>query len=143
MSPSQHILEDRYSDGKPNATVRIAVINPETFRQVTIKRKVRIDTGFDAGVHIAQSVMSELSVIGVEPTAGAVILAGNIRATAHFCHAYLQQIGDHELPAPGIEIALIFQGSDVHGLLGLEVLNHWIVTFNGPHQFFKIVGSDS
>jgi hypothetical protein len=139
MSSPRNILEKNYSDGRPITNVRIAVINPDNFRQITIQKKVKIDTGFDSGVHIRESEMSELSTIGIRSTVGPVTLAGNVPATAHYCLAYLQQIGDHELPPPGMEITLVFQGSAREGLLGLEILNHWIITLNGPDQIFKIM----
>ena len=44
-----------------------------------------------------------------------------------------------EFPPPGMEIILGLQGSDYQGLLGLEILNHWIITFNGLDRFFKIM----
>jgi hypothetical protein len=139
MSPPINIIEKNYSNGKPFTDVRIAVINRENLRQITIQKKVRIDTGFDAGVHVRESEMLELSTIGIRPTPGSATLAGDVTAKAYFCFAYLQQIGDFELPPPGMEVTLMFQGSGREGLLGLEILNNWIVTFNGPEQFFKIV----
>ena len=139
MSPPPSIVEENYSNGSPFTDVRIAVINRENSRQITIQKRVRIDTGFDAGVHIRESEMSELSMIGIRLTPGPVTLAGDVPATAYFCFAYLQQIGDFELPPPGMEVTLVFQGSRREGLLGLEILNNWIVTFNGPEQFFEIV----
>jgi hypothetical protein len=68
------------------------------------------------------------------------MLAGNVPVTAHHCFGYLQKIGNYELPPPGIEITLVFQGNRAQGLLGLEAISHWVVTFDGPAQSFKITG---
>jgi hypothetical protein len=140
MSTARSILERNYSEGKPKVNIKIAIINPNNLRQITIEKNVRIDTGFDAGVHIREAEMSELSTIDMKPFVGTVSLAGDIPATAHYILAYLQQIGDYLLPPPGIEVTLIFQGSGREGLLGIEVLNHWTITFNGPQKSYKIVG---
>ena len=140
MSSPQTVLQKHYSEGKPIADVEISVVNPINSRQVTLQRKVQIDTGFDSGVHIKEAEVSELAIIGVKPHIGSVKLAGNVSAKAHFCLGYLQKIGDYSLPPPGIEITLVFQGTMPQGLLGLEAINNWIVTFNGPAQLFKIIG---
>jgi len=50
----------------------------------------------------------------------------------------LQQVGDYELPMLGIEAELVLHGSDRHGLLGLEILKHWITKFASPNGFFTI-----
>jgi len=139
MSSTHTILRENYSDGSAMTNIRIVVLNRDGSRQITIRKRVKIDTGFDSGVHIRESEMSELSTIGVKPTPGPMILAGNVPANAYHCLAYLQQIGEWEFPAPGMEIALFFQGSNRDGLLGMEVLSHWITTFDGPNRSFKIV----
>jgi len=138
MNPAAIILEKNYSEGRAIADVRVAVLNPDSLRQVTFEAKAKIDTGFDAGFHIRESEMSQLAMIGIRPIAGTVTLAGNVPATAYHCFGYLQRIGDHELPPPGIEIALVFQGNRPQGLLGLEAMSSWTVTFNGPAQSFSI-----
>jgi hypothetical protein len=139
MISTRTILKENYSDGRAMTNIRILVLNRDGSRQITIRKRVKIDTGFDSGVHIRESEMSELSIIGVKATLGSVTLAGNIPTNAHYCLAYLQQIGEWEFPAPGMEIVLVFQGSNREGLLGMEVLSHWITTFDGPNRSFKIV----
>ncbi|MCJ7423530.1 hypothetical protein MUP01_04590 [Candidatus Bathyarchaeota archaeon] len=139
MSSARTILRENYSNGRAMTNIRIAVLNRDGSRQTTIQKRVQIDTGFDSGVQIRESEISELSIIGVKPTHGSVTLAGNIPASAYYCLGYLQRIGEWELPPPGMEIVLVFQGSNREGLLGLEVLSHWIATFDGPNQSFKIV----
>lgn len=139
MSSTRTILKENYSDGRAMTNIQILVLNRDGSRQITIRKRVKIDTGFDSGVHIRESEMSELSIIGVKATLGSVTLAGNIPANAHYCLAYLQQIGEWEFPPPGMEIVLVFQGSNREGLLGMEVLSHWITTFDGPNRSFKIV----
>jgi hypothetical protein len=138
MSSPRTILQKDYSEGRAIADVKIAVINPDNFRQITFEKKAKIDTGFDAGFHIQESEMSQLAPIGVRPAVGPITLAGNIPATAYHCFGYLQKIGDYELPPPGIEITLVFQGTRPQGLLGLEAISNWVVTFDGPAQSFKI-----
>lgn len=118
--------------------VRVVVINPQNLRQIAFNKRVKIDTGFDAGFHIRESEMADLQTIGVRTTVGNVTLAGNITKTAYYCFGYLQRIGDYMLPAPGIEITLVFQGDRTEGLIGLESISNWIVTFDGPSQQFKI-----
>lgn len=139
MSSPQTIVQRDYSQGRAIIDVRVAVINQENHRQVTFSgRRIKIDTGFDAGFHIRESEMSQLATIGIRPVVGPVTLAGNMPATARFCFGYLQKIGDHELPAPGVEITIVFQGTNPEGLLGLEAIGNWVVTFNGPSQSFTI-----
>jgi hypothetical protein len=138
MSSPQTILQKKYSEGRAITDVEIAVVNPLNYRQVVLQKKVQIDTGFDSGAHIRESEVGELATIGIKPTIGVVKLAGNVSAKAQYCLGYLQKIGNHSLPAPGIEITLVFQGTTPHGLLGLEAISKWIVTFDGPAQFFKI-----
>lgn len=138
MSSSRTILKKAYSEGRAITDARVAVINPDNLRQVTLQKKVKIDTGFDAGFHVQESEMSQLDIIGIKPAIGNYMLAGNIPVTAHYCFGYLQKIGDHELPPPGIEITLVFQGTRTQGLLGLEAISNWIVIFDGPAQSLKI-----
>ena len=61
---------------------------------------------------------------------------------AYRCLAYLRQIGDYELPLPGIEAELILHGRSQHGLLGLDILKHWTIKFDGPNRFFIISKSN-
>jgi len=138
MSSQRTIVHKDYSDGKAIIDVKVAVINPDNLRQTVFEKKAKLDTGFDAGFHIMESEKAQLDLIGVRPTIGKVSLAGNVNASAQFCFGYLQKIGDYELPPPGIEITLIFQGTRPTGLLGLEAMSGWIVTFDGPAQSFKI-----
>ena len=139
MSSEQRILEDRYTHGKPFVRAKVVVVNPYTGRQTTIEEDFWIDTGFDGGIHLAQLHMSEITPIGVDLRPGPIAVAGGgISRNAYRCFAYLQQIGDHELPQPGIEAELVLHGSSRYGLLGLEILKHWIIRFNGPDEFFAI-----
>jgi len=138
MSYEQHILESHYTQGKPFVSAKVVVVNPETLRQVTIQKDFWIDTGFDGGIHVAQFHKEEITMIGVDLWSGTIGVAGGASVAAHRCLAYLQQIDDHEFPMPGIEAELILQGSDRHGLLGLDILKYWIIKFDGPNQFFKI-----
>jgi hypothetical protein len=138
MSPDQRVFEDRYTHGKPLVKAKIAVINPENLRQTTIQVDFWIDTGFDGGIHISQFYETEITGLGIQMWPGNVGVAGGRTDPARRCLAYLQQIGDCELPAPGIEAEIIFHGQDRHGLLGLDVLKNWIVKFDGPGQNFRI-----
>jgi len=138
MRHEQKILESHYTQGKPFVRAKIVVVNPETLRQITIQKDFWIDTGFDGGIHVAHFHKNEITMIGIALWSGTIGIAGGARATAHRCLAYLQKIEDHEFPLPGIEAELILHGSDRHGLLGLDILKHWIVEFDGPNQFFKV-----
>ena len=139
MSFEQHIFEDHYTHGRPYVRAKVVIANPETGRQTTIEKDFWIDTGFDGGIHVAQFHMSDITLIGVSPVLGSIGVAGGKTNIAYRCLAYLQQIGDHELPMPGIESELVFHGSDRHGLLGLEILKHWTIKFDGPNKFFTII----
>lgn len=138
MSPSRDIFEGNYTHGRPFVTAVIVVVNELTGRQTTIRKQLKIDTGFDGGIHIAHAHKEDVALIGVTPWPGLWSVAGGRREMAEHCHAYLQQIGDYEFPKPGIEAVLVLHGSSPHGLLGLEILNHWIMRFDGPNRFFKI-----
>jgi len=143
MSSDLDLCEDYYSRGRPIVKAKIVVVNPETLRQTTIQKDLWIDTGFDGGIHVAQSHEADIAMIGVNLLSGTLGVAGGRTETTHRCLAYLQQIGDFELPMPGIEAELIFHGSAPHGLLGLDILKHWIVRFDGPNEFFKITSSSA
>ena len=141
MSSDQHIFEGYYTYGRPYIRAKVVIINPETGRQTTIEKDFWIDTGFDGGIHVAQAHMSDITLIGISPVPGTIGVAGGRTNPAHRCLAYLQQIGDHELPMPGVEAELVLHGSDRHGLLGLEILKYWITKFEGPNEFFTITQS--
>ena len=138
MSSDQHIFESYYTHGRPYIRAKVVIVNPETARQTIIEKNFWIDTGFDGGIHVAQTHISDITLIGVNPRVGSINVAGGRRNTAYRCFAYLRQIGDYELPIPGIEAELVLHGSDRHGLLGLDILKHWIVKLNGPNEFFAI-----
>jgi len=143
MSSERHIFGDHYTDGKPCVTVKVAIVNEENGRQITIQKTVKIDTGFDGGIHVAEHHKADVTMIGVNPVVGTVTLAGETPSTAYHCLAYLQQIGNFQLPMPGIEMVLVLHGTAQRGLLGLDILKHWIVKFDGPNEFFKITSSSA
>lgn len=138
MNPEHPIHEDHYTHGKPYIRARVVIVNPQTGRQTTILKDFWVDTGFDGGIHVAQVHVTDLELIGVSPVLGPIGLAGGEIRQAYRCFAYLQQIGDHELPMPGIEAELVLQGTNRYGLLGLEILKYFIAKFDGPNEFFTI-----
>jgi hypothetical protein len=138
MSPEQIISEHRYTDRKPFVRAIVAIINEQTAQQITIQKDLWIDSGFDGGIHVAQSHKSDITMIGVNPRPGPIGLAGGRSSSADRCFAYLQRIGNHEFPMPGIEVELILHGSSSYGLIGLDALKQWIIELNGPNEFFKI-----
>jgi len=137
------IFEDHYTHGKPYVRAKVVVVNPETGRQTTIEKDFWIDTGFEGGAHVAEAHISEVNLTGIKPRLGTVGLAGGESRRGFFCFAYVQQIGDCELPSPGIEATLILQGSSKHGLLGLEFLRHFVAKFDGPDELLTIMGDHS
>jgi len=141
MSSDRHIFEGHYTQGKPYVRAKIVIVNPNTGRQAIINKDFWIDTGFDGGIHVAQFHTSDITLIGVNPVFGPIGLAGGKTSPAYHCLAYLQQIGDHEFPMPGIEAELVLHGSDRHGLLGLEILKYWTSKFDGPNEFFTITST--
>ena len=141
MSSEKSIFEDRYTHGKPYVRAKVVIVNRETAKQTTIEKDFWIDTGFDGGIHVAQSHISDIALIGISPAPGPIGVAGGEIKQAYHCFAYLQQIGDHELPMPGIEAELVLHGSDRHGLLGLEILKYWITKLDGPNEFFTITST--
>ena len=141
MSSEQRIFEGQYIHGKPYVKAKVAIVNPQTGRQTTIEKDFWIDTGFDGGVHFAQSYISDITLIGVSPVLGPISVAGGGIRRAYRCLAYLQQIGDHKFSMPGIEAELVLHGSDRHGLLGLEILKYWITKLDGPNEFFTITST--
>lgn len=143
MSSDPDICEDRYTQGKPIVSAKIVIVNPMTLRQTTIQKDLWIDTGFDGGIHVAQSHEADIIIIGVDLMSGTVGVAGGKTESSRRCLAYLQQIGDYELPMPGIEAELILHGSARHGLLGLDILKNWTVKFDGPNELFKITSGSA
>ena len=141
MSLDRHIFEDHYTRGRPYVRAKVVIVNPETGRQTTIQKDFWIDTGFDGGIHVAQFHEADITMIGVNPVAGTISVAGGRSDATYRCLAYLQQIGDYELPMPGIEAELVLHGSDRYGLLGLDILKHWITKFDGPNEFFRIASA--
>lgn len=138
MTPEQHIFEDSYTQGKPFIRAKIGIVNPENSRQTTIDTVFWIDTGFDGGIHVPRTFESDATSVGISLLAGNIGVAGGRTEPTNRCFAYLQQIGDFELPAPGIEAEIIFHGTDRHGLIGLDILKNWTTKFDGLNQLFKI-----
>jgi len=132
------IHEANYTQGRPIVNAKIVLINPETLRQETIDANLWIDTGFDGGIHVAQFQSSKATLVGLNLIPGPIGVAGGKTVPVYRCLAYLQKIGNKEFDPPGIEAELIFNGTDPHGLLGLDVLKNWILTFNGPNENFEI-----
>ena len=143
MNSDPDICEDHYTQGRPIVSAKIVVVNPVTLRQTTIHKDFWIDTGFDGGIHVAQSHEADITMIGVDLLNGTIGVAGGRTDPAHRCLVYLQQIGDYELPMPGIEAELVLHGSARHGFLGLDILKHWTVKFNGPSELFKITSGSA
>jgi hypothetical protein len=138
MTSDNLILERQYAQGKPVVRAVVVIVNPENGRQTTIEKNFRIDTGFDGGAHVPDVHVAEANLIGVTPVPSTVILAGNEPRKACYCVAYLREIGNHELPAPGIEATLVLQGSSNLGLLGLEILKHFVAKFDGIREVLTI-----
>lgn len=138
MNSRRRILEEHYIRGRPYVKGKIVIVNPETGRQTTIERDFWVDTGFDGGFHVAEAHLSDIRLIGVNPPLGTVGLAGGDRRPGYYCYAFLQQIGNYEFPAPGIEAMLVLQGASRHGLLGLQILKHFIAKFDGPNEVLTI-----
>ena len=143
MSSDPDICEDHYTQGKPIFSAKIVVVNPVSLRQATIQKDLWIDTGFDGGIHVAQFHEADITMIGVDLLSGTVGVAGGRTEASRRCFAYLQQIGDYELPVPGIEAELILHGSARHGLLVLDILKQWTVKFDGPNELFKITSGSA
>lgn len=141
MSSEQSIFEGQYTHGKPYLKAKVVIVNPQTGRQTTIEKVFWIDTGFDGGIHIAQSHMPDITLIGVSPVLGPIGVAGGEIRQAYRCLAYLQRIGEHEFSMPGIEAELVLHGSNRYGLLGLEILKHWTTKLDGPNEFFTITST--
>jgi len=109
-----------------------------TGKQTTIDKNFKVDTGFDAGIHLPDVHMSDAHLVGLEPTLGTVGLAGGVEKPAHYSFAYLKEIEGYEFPAPGIGVQLVLQGSSRHGVLGLEILKRFVTEFDGPNQLLTI-----
>lgn len=138
MSSNRCIHEDHYSSEGAFVRAKVAIVNLETGRQTTLHKVFLIDTGFDGGIHVSRFHEAEITGIGVFLSDGNYSLAGGRSESVKRCLAYLQRLGSYEFPAPGIEVELILHGRDNYGLLGLGVLNRWIVNFDGPKEFFRI-----
>ena len=138
MTANQSVHEDQYTHGKPFVKAKIAILNPVNSRQTTIHADFWIDTGFDGGIHVSQSYETEIASLGLDLWQGNIGVAGGKTDRVNRCLAYLQQIGDRELPSPGVETEIVFHGADRYGLLGLDILRNWIIAFDGPNQFFRI-----
>lgn len=142
MNPEKLIFQNRYTGGRPLVRAKIVIVNPETGRQITIEKDFKIDTGFDGGIHVAQSYMDDIKMIGLDPTIGTYFLADGMPSTVHRCLAYLQQVGDYGFSMPGIEAELVLHGRSRHGLLGLEILRYWITKFDGPDELLTVHRSE-
>src|SRR5271157_2857076 len=138
MSRELDIFRDTYTQGKPFVRAKIGIVNPENWRQTTIETVFWIDTGVDGGVHIPRAFELDATGVGVTLLNGTIVVAGGRIESTHRCFAYLLQIGDFELPAPGLEAEIVFQGTNNYGLIGLDILKNWTIKFDGLNQFFKI-----
>jgi len=138
MIARKQIFVRRYSSGKPFVTVRIAIVNLNTFQRTAFDQRCWVDTGFDGGVHVPEFRRSEATMVGVQPTPATVTLAGRVRRPGYVCLAFLRQIDDYEIPPPGLEMELLMQGDQPWGLIGLEVLRNWIAEFDGPRETLSV-----
>jgi len=134
---TSRLFQKAYTREKPFVSVRISVVNPYTSTISTFDDRCWVDTGFFGGIHVPEFRISDVRTANITPRLTTVTLAGGVRARAHECLAYLQQIESLALPSPGMEVELIMQGHSSYGLLGLEVLKRWIVKFNGPSQLLE------
>jgi hypothetical protein len=135
------ILRRGYLEEKPFVNAKISILNPQTGAITTFNEKCWVDTGFSGGIHVPIFRRSEASMVGVTPRYTSLTLAGGVRVPGYVCYAYLVQIEDHDLPSPGLETELIMQGNLNYGLVGLDVLKRWIITFNGPAQILEFYES--
>lgn len=136
MNRPTQIFQRSYSEGRPFVLVRIVLVNPLSERITSFEERCWVDTGFAGGIHVPDFRRSEATMIGISPDLTTLMVAGGVRLPGYVCLAYLQQIENYTLPAPGLEIELIMQGRQTYGLMGLDVLRNWITKFNGPAQLF-------
>lgn len=134
MTSSAPLFQRNYVDGKPFVRVKISIVNPRTNRFTTFEEECWLDTGFSGGIYVPEYRRSEAAMVNVKPRPTTLELAGGQRAPGYVCMAYIQQIQNFTLPAPGISTELIMQGRSSYGLLGLEILGRWIANFNGPSR---------
>jgi len=138
MTNRTQIFARQYSSGRPFVTIRIAIVNPNTYQRTAFDQKCWVDTGFDGGVHVPEFRRSEANMAGIQPIPTTVTLAGGLRRPGYVCLAFLQQIEDYEVPLPGLEMELLMQGDQRWGLIGLEVLRNWIAEFDGPREILNV-----
>jgi hypothetical protein len=134
MTRRNPILERGYSEHKPFVRLRIAIINLRTGETINFEERCWVDTGFDGGIHVPNFRRSEVMMVGIDPRLTTLTLAGGVRVPGYACLAFIREIEDYEIPAPGIETELIIQGTQDYGLIGLEVLKNWIAKFDGPRE---------
>lgn len=127
-------IEKPYKDERAYLKIKGIIQNPQTMGQTPIDVEGRIDTGFDGGLFVPISYKSDLEIIKVIPRKTNITLADGRKIPAEVCFAYVQQIDNIELPAPGLPISLVICG-DLRGhLIGMNFLKNCITRLEGPSQ---------
>ena len=112
--------------------------NPYNGQQVPFQAKCLIDTGFDGGIFLPDSFLSDARSIGVEPSVTTLALADGSQIVAHVCAGYLQEIERHVFALPGIPILVAIYGHDPSEVIGMNTLQHFSILFDGPNQRYTL-----
>jgi len=135
---SEEGLDEKFENNAAYIKVEGIIQNPHNFQQVPFDFKCRIDTGFDGGVSTSIRYRSDVETIGVQPLIRNWTLADGSKTPVYICAAYLQKVGQHELPQPGKPIKLIMVGQKELHLFGMDSLQYCILTLNGKEKKFSL-----
>ncbi len=139
MTAAKTSISKKYYKKKAYLKVKGVIQNPANLRQFPLDFECRIDTGFDGGILIPHWHSADAKSIGVEPSLTNIILADGRKIPAYVCLAHLQEIEAHNLPAPGIPIVLVMCGNRDGSILGMDALQHHLISFDGPAQTCTII----
>jgi len=125
-----------YDNG--HAVIYVTITIPKLLKnhQIQVDINCVIDTGFDSGILLPDTVAPNREIIDKLPQT-VLRLADESEITAFVCVGYIQKIDNHPFTNPGKPVTVIIY-RQAGGLVGMDTLKHFSVTFDGFSQRFTI-----
>ena len=120
-----------YRNERAYLKIKAVIRNPNTMEQTPVILEGIVDTGFDGGLFVPSVYKSDLETIRVTPRKTSITLADGRRIPVETCLAYIQEVENIELPAPGIPVSFILCGRFEGSLIGMNFLRNCVTEVDG------------
>jgi predicted aspartyl protease len=131
------IERKEYSNNSASVNVAGVLINPLNGNKIPFKTLCTIDTGFSDGIFLPHMFIHEIESTGAVLREKNTILADGTEINVKICQGYLQKIDDCALDYEK-EVIVVMYEKTLGELLGMNALQYFLVTLNGPEQWFTI-----